>query len=398
MNKFYKIIEKIGKRNFILIMFIVVVLLITGLYQTFSLYTESEGMTLVDGVKTYNFILNASNDTNAVTIASGHVKYIDITISNESEVELLYKLYYSSTADLSNVDVIYLPNTVHLPDGSINGNADYVVRVRVKNESTADITLNFGVKYGFINGGALTLSDNEYEVPVGEISNFMATLFTTSSDTTYDNNVTYQTKIKNASFLNYIESDTSKIVATWVVSESGDSSIVAWLQNNTTSGYYDLYIGAEKKIYAENFQYLFAGLSGLTSISFDNLDTSMVTNMSYMFEDCRGLTSLDLSSFNTSNVTSMSDMFASCYQLANLNINSFDTSNVTSMDYMFFECYALNTTITIRNPNVTYVNMFFDAASSGTVVINYTSETESLVQPMIKTKTDGNVVKGSLVV
>ena len=57
MNKFYNFIEKIGKHNFILIVFIIIVLLITGIYQTFSLYTESAGISLIDGIKTFKFIL-----------------------------------------------------------------------------------------------------------------------------------------------------------------------------------------------------------------------------------------------------------------------------------------------------------------------------------------------------
>ena len=79
-------------------------------------------------------------------------------------------------------------------------------------------------------------------------------------------------------------------------------------------------------------------LSKLTNISFDNVDTSKVTNMIGMFAYCSSLTSLDLSNFDTSNVTSMYSMFNNCGNLKELDLSSFDTSQVTSMHCMFKYC------------------------------------------------------------
>ena len=66
------------------------------MYQTFSAYTASEGMSIIDGIKTYKFILNESNNTNTVVIAAGSSKNLEITVSNDSESDLLYGLYYKS--------------------------------------------------------------------------------------------------------------------------------------------------------------------------------------------------------------------------------------------------------------------------------------------------------------
>ena len=79
----------------------------------------------------------------------------------------------------------------------------------------------------------------------------------------------------------------------------------------------------------------------LTSITFNHIDTSKVTDMDNMFEECRVLTELDLSSFNTSKVTDMTDMFGNCKALTKLDLSSFDTSNVTFMGLMFGGCEAL---------------------------------------------------------
>ena len=90
LNNIFELIEKIGKQNILLIIFIVLIIIITSLYQTFSLYTESEGVSTIDGIKTYKFILDSNNETNAVTVASGSSKNVAITISNPNNIQLLY--------------------------------------------------------------------------------------------------------------------------------------------------------------------------------------------------------------------------------------------------------------------------------------------------------------------
>ena len=154
---------------------------------------------------------------------------------------------------------------------------------------------------------------------------------------------------------------------------------------------------------------MFAGCSSLTSINLSSFNTSKVTNMHEMFAECQSLTSLDLSNFNTSNVTDMSRMFNKCNQLKELEISNFDTSKVTIYTYvngsnkygMFTNCKNLTTTINIMNANATeYTDMFKDAATEegAKITVNYTAETESLVDQMIATKSsNSNVVKGSLI-
>ena len=114
---------------------------------------------------------------------------------------------------------------------------------------------------------------------------------------------------------------------------------------------------------------------------------------------------LDVSNFDTSNVTNMNRMFYNTgYNSTNLtlDVSNFDTSNVTDMSNMFYytgyNSTKLNTSITIRNPNTTsYASMFVGVATKtgSQLTINYTKDTEDLVDQMIATKTAGaNVVKG----
>ena len=92
-----------------------------------------------------------------------------------------------------------------------------------------------------------------------------------------------------------------------------------------------------------NMSAMFQICQQLTVLNVSNFNTSKVTDMSFMFQDCQRLSSLDLSNFNTSNVTNMSSMFSSCPILATLNLSNFNTSNVTNMSSMFSSCPILAT-------------------------------------------------------
>ena len=149
----------------------------------------------------------------------------------------------------------------------------------------------------------------------------------------------------------------------WDVSEAGDGSVLAWMDNG------DLYVAADGAIAPNSnaswlFQdfvnlktidfgncfdtsnvtdmhSMFAGCSSLTSLDLSGFDTSNVTYMSYMFQMCDNLSNVDLSSFSTSNVTNMRSTFESCGSLIRLDLTSFDTSKVTDMNSMFYECGSL---------------------------------------------------------
>ena len=143
---------------------------------------------------------------------------------------------------------------------------------------------------------------------------------------------------------------------------------------------------------------MFYMCQSLTRLDVSNFDTSKVTYVTGMFYCCLLLTSLDVSNFNTSNVINMRLMFNTCKSLISLDLSSFDTSKVTDMYAMFTNCLKIQTEISIMNANTTsYSYMFTNAATEpgAKITINYTSETESLVDQMILRKSsNSNVVKG----
>lgn len=111
----------------------------------------------------------------------------------------------------------------------------------------------------------------------------------------------------------------------------------------------------------------YLGLSNsLKTISFDNLDTSRVTNMGAMFKNCHALNSLDLSKLNTSNVESMASMFDECKSLTSLDLSSLDTSKVKSMNNMFHNCVSLASLDLNRlnTSNVTDMDFMFEYCES----------------------------------
>ena len=149
----------------------------------------------------------------------------------------------------------------------------------------------------------------------------------------------------------------------WDVSEAGDRSVLAWMDNgnlyvaadgaiapNSNASYLLQYFANLKTIDFGNcfdtsnvtdMHSMFAGCSSLTSLDLSGFDTSNVTYMSYMFQMCDNLSNVDLSSFSTSNVTNMRSTFESCGSLIRLDLTSFDTSKVTDMAFMFTSCNSL---------------------------------------------------------
>ena len=162
IEKFWKFVDKIGKPNFVLVVLILFFIAVTGLYQTFSLYTSSGGESVVDGVKTYQFILNNDSSENSVTVPANSSKKYHITVSNPENISLKYGVYYSSSSDLSLVTFGYLSYSAYPASGVIPSKGKYEISLRIDNNSDSDIPVKIGVSYGLENGGDLELSDNSH--------------------------------------------------------------------------------------------------------------------------------------------------------------------------------------------------------------------------------------------
>lgn len=89
--------------------------------------------------------------------------------------------------------------------------------------------------------------------------------------------------------------------------------------------------------------YMFSGISSLTSLDLRGLNTSNVSLMRYAFSGCNGLTSLNVSGWNTSNLVDGISMFRNCSNLQELDLSTWNTSNWTKADNLFNGCRNLRT-------------------------------------------------------
>ena len=156
VERFYEVIDKIGKRNILLAVFVLLALVTAGLYTTFSLYTTSNGLNIVDGIRTYEFILG-ENKTNSVVVPAKSNKNISIKVSNNSDTTLKYGLYYSSVDSIIDTSIGYIESTKKLPQTTIAPNQDYLVDIRIFNLSSSPVTIDLGIAYGTANGGELNI-------------------------------------------------------------------------------------------------------------------------------------------------------------------------------------------------------------------------------------------------
>ena len=217
--------------------------------------------------------------------------------------------------------------------------------------------------------------------------NYMKKIFVNNDDNNYYKDSKYINKIINISFVDYI--DKTNVLrledeeAIWDISENNNESIMAWLEEDKTSGYYNLYIGSNRKIYAKDLSYLFSNMTSLTNINFNNLDTTFTNNTTSMFENCNNLVNLDLSSFYTKKVISMESMFKNCNNLSNLNLTTFSFEEVTNTKEMFSNCYSLVTNIIIKNNKIKdFDNMFKETSikENSLIKIEYIDKSYELVK------------------
>lgn len=152
-------------------------------------------------------------------------------------------------------------------------------------------------------------------------------------------------------------------IDTWDASVEGNNSIMAWTLDTDGDSLKELYLGTDggKIMLPQNSSYMFSSYSNVTTIDFNNVDTSLVTDMSYMFYGLSSITTIDFSNFNTSQVTNMNSMFYYSSGFTSLDLSSFDTSNVTNMGYMFYYMYKLTSLdlSSFDTSNVTNISYMF---------------------------------------
>ena len=138
------------------------------------------------------------------------------------------------------------------------------------------------------------------------------------------------------------QAPTSGVIEQFDASAGEDGSIIGYYTDEDNNELYELTIISDYEIIANNdSSMLFAWMTSLKNIDFENLNFKDVTNMKGMFYECSSLTSLDMSEIDTSKVTDMGDMFYGCSVLGSLDLRGLVTNKVTDMSQMFYECNSL---------------------------------------------------------
>jgi hypothetical protein len=146
--------------------------------------------------------------------------------------------------------------------------------------------------------------------------------------------------------------------------------------------------------------------NGTVKLKFVNFDTSNVTNMSYMFKyfsnSAKEVYIDGIKDFNYSKVTNFDSWI--CYAIRNnrtvVDLGTIDLVNPPYLRYTMNEFKAVKAVINLRAVPTSYSSYsFHDVANveGSEIKLNYTAETESVVDDIIASKEpNDNIVKGVL--
>ena len=235
---------------------------------------------------------------------------------------------------------------------------EYLTEKRYTNK--IEETVRYGVKYKLTISGLNTEANKiEIEVQEGVVKDnsenvnektkfiIYSKLKTTSSETAGTSTFLGISGITRQQIEKIVFVDSKDKVlgnTKYNVAADGGDSIIAGYVDSDGNGKYEVYVGSDGYIFANNnSSYLFANTVIKEIEGFETIGTSTITNLGSMFENCKEMTSIDLGEeFDTEKVTNMSKMFNGCIKATTINLgNNFNTENVTDMSYMFNGCSSL---------------------------------------------------------
>lgn len=234
--------------------------------------------------------------------------------------------------------------------------------------NTGDIyTLDQNIKFYAIYAPAeaIFLPGEEFNAKIKQLAG--------NNNATYETNDTNITSIVRASTLpnNFTPTNTN-VVST----SSSGLPIYAWYDNGTI--YY--YTSATQLYMNSNANNMFRGLTNVSTININTIDTSRMTVANYLFANTTNLSSIDLSNFNTSGMNNMSRMFEQTY-FTSLDLSGFDMSNVTNVENMFNNSTSLQQLKTPKvypsNLSITLPKTLYMADNTAYTTLNSSSPTKT---------------------
>ncbi len=152
---------KFKKSYFMVFLLLILCVVVFGTsYAFFSSINEEHGkLNIVAGTLDYK-IESKDLENNQIIVGANHTKEIVLKVESLNSIDSMYELYYSIKNNPSNVNVNYSNNTKDIPRGVIEKEGKKEITVVINNDSSSDITVEFGV-IGGLKDRTLTLTQEK---------------------------------------------------------------------------------------------------------------------------------------------------------------------------------------------------------------------------------------------
>ncbi len=183
-----------------------------------------------------------------------------------------------------------------------------------------------------------------YSIPIFSVNQFHNAIPTTAENIIFDNIKNIDTT--NLNFVSFL--DTAQKISIF----------------NINNDYYLLALN--KMRFPSRCTRLFASYSNLQTVTFNNVDTSFITDIASFFYSCSALTTINWGDFNLKNATIIWYFFQDCTSLQNVDLSVFNNIGTTEYMGMFQGCTSLqNIDLSVLNPqNVTNISFMFRSCTN----------------------------------
>jgi len=144
----------------VIIILVIINLLIIGISYSYALFettiTKKDFLKIQLGNTDIETTIENYSD-NLITLASGESKTLNVTLSNITEYDILYQIYYTVE---SGTGTIITTELTDASKGTMNNTK--TLAITIQNNNSSDITIKVATKGALVNS-SITLESNEYE-------------------------------------------------------------------------------------------------------------------------------------------------------------------------------------------------------------------------------------------
>ena len=177
-----------NKNKKIIIITIISLIVLTGIYLLYNTYALTTKTTNNGDYYTINL-----TDSNIVSLAANEEKTVIYQINNTNNGTVSYGVAYNN----SNIEVKVYSDSKDKVTGTIGANDNKYVKLRLKNKTSSNTTVEITAVMGYENGGDLivpsdsTLVTGTYTAPIS-LAKYITNLYANASKSTVTNNsITY---------------------------------------------------------------------------------------------------------------------------------------------------------------------------------------------------------------